>query len=464
MTDRNGTHAITRLSPVALHRLLRRRGLEQSGHLLVQATREQLAQLCDLDLWRAGQPGGDEELDAERFGDWLCVLADTGEADGSATLARLDPQLLVTALSRHVRVFDSAAVAPYMTLDGTEVRSACGARDDGVSCDIGGYTMTALRADAWDAIVALLNELAVTQPDDFAVVMNECVRLSSSRPEGDGLDDLLAVDEQASFDAAVTREQRRARLGYVTAADARAFLQVARHIDLRRDAPPAGSDQGPAHHRVPKSNKPGALVRGDHSSDPDEVLAWLANVLLAGASIQSRSLTPAEAAKAAASICALGLENWPGHWTPAGTARAALLRHAPVALFQVGWTILHEEVVMVTAEGLLAALASLRCDDLTQAAIDDLRLALTRHWRAGVPWLARDAMDAIAMLDVTTWTALTALIDELPTCHAALTASLDKATRPVNATDFEFIADNSRIRTVHAFVRALPEMLGGPSK
>src|SRR5207248_1977580 len=40
-------------------------------------------------------------------------------------------------------------------------------------------------------------------------------------------------------------------------------------------------------------------------------LAFLANTLLAGCSVQSRPFTPQEASDAAASICNLGLECWP---------------------------------------------------------------------------------------------------------------------------------------------------------
>ncbi len=43
-------------------------------------------------------------------------------------------------------------------------------------------------------------------------------------------------------------------------------------------------------------------------------LAFLANTLLAGSSVQSRPFTPQEASDAAACICNLGLECWPARW------------------------------------------------------------------------------------------------------------------------------------------------------
>ena len=49
-------------------------------------------------------------------------------------------------------------------------------------------------------------------------------------------------------------------------------------------------------------------------------LAFLANTLLAGSSVQSRPFTPQEASDAAACICNLGLECWPARW-PGATSR-----------------------------------------------------------------------------------------------------------------------------------------------
>jgi hypothetical protein len=54
--------------------------------------------------------------------------------------------------------------------------------------------------------------------------MQGCRRLANSRPEIDGLDDLLQAPEQQLHDIALERELRRSRRGYARPADARAFL------------------------------------------------------------------------------------------------------------------------------------------------------------------------------------------------------------------------------------------------
>ena len=70
------------------------------------ATPDQLASVLDLDLWRAAQPGLDEQFDADRFGVWLEVLMESGAGVAAQTLAEMDVDLVIAALAQHARVFD----------------------------------------------------------------------------------------------------------------------------------------------------------------------------------------------------------------------------------------------------------------------------------------------------------------------------------------------------------------------
>lgn len=102
-------------------------------------------------------------------------------------------------------------------------------------------------------------------------------------------------------------------------------------------------------------------------------LAFLANTLVAGCSIQSRSFTPQEASDAAVGICNLGLEHWPARWPELVAPSTAdldvtlpdtfLMHHDLVSAFEVGWAVLHEDVSMFAAEQLVFALSNLRCSD-----------------------------------------------------------------------------------------------------
>src|SRR5258706_14710799 len=87
-------HVVPRLQPEVLHRLIQRCGLEDCGELVALATPDQLARVFDLDLWRAGQPGLDEQFDAGRFGVWLEVLVESGASVAAQTLANMDAGLV----------------------------------------------------------------------------------------------------------------------------------------------------------------------------------------------------------------------------------------------------------------------------------------------------------------------------------------------------------------------------------
>jgi hypothetical protein len=522
-------HVVPRLRPDLLHRVIQTCGLEDCGELVALATPEQLTRVFDLDLWRAAKAGLDEQFDADRFGVWLEVLAEFCAATAAQKLAGMDVDLVVTGLAQHMLVYDRAAVTPYKTLDGE--RMEVGRADDNqLTFDLDGYVLAAKRTDSWEAIVEVLISLGKEHPGYFHQVMHGCRALSNSGREVDGLDDLLPEEDQVMFDLSVDREQRREKQGYVTPAQARAFLQMSRELRLGSDAKPpvnplarayfrdlsertraevysepgllaAGSEAQPAPEVAAEAvaavydilleagvlpQAPRALLGGSEGHTPrlvliqaymqfvldldeeaystrSEELAYLANTLMAGCSLQGRPFTPQEASDVVAAVCNLGLENWPPHWLLANaTAPPAsfLVDHDLVSVFQVGWAALHKDVGMYAAEQLIRVLTRLRRHDREiQMELDALRIRLAKHWRAGAPWRARDALDVIATLDTLAWAVLLALIDECPTLHAGVGASQDSRTLSVSVTDFEFISENTQIASVREFMQSLPETL-----
>lgn len=190
-----------------------------------------------------------------------------------------------------------------------------------------------------------------------------------------------------------------------------------------------------------------------------EELAFLANTLVAGCAIQGRPFTAQQASDAAAAVCNLGLENWPPHWPTAAPPGSFLVDHDLVSVFQVGWAVLYHDVSMYAAEQLIDVLTRVRCDDRElQAGLDALRLEMAKCLKAGAPWRARGALEVIASLDMPAWAALLALFDECPVLHAG-SGARDSRTHTVSASDFEFISENSQIKSARQFIRSLPETL-----
>jgi hypothetical protein len=522
---------VPRLAPETLHGLIRRAGLEACGGLVAAATPAQLASVLDLDLWRNARPGHDERFDPDRFGEWLELLADAGDTVAARIVASADENLVVAGLSRYVRVFDAATFPSAASIE-DDPAGPEGAMADGTGTEreLGGYLVRATSNETWDAIVALLLALHAGHHDRFDAIMRGCRRLSNSVPEVDGLDNLLTEPEQLMHDVALERERRRSQQGYSSPADARAFLHMARlprsaqnrasalnpvaaaYFRDADDAPaPADVAHAEAHRPSPESieaivgmlaeaglvpQRPRALLEGAQPNpsrlasiqalmgfvrDTDDSaflnrsreLAFLANTLVAGCSIQSRSFTPQEASDAAVGVCNLGLELWPARGLegrPPGDASTAgrgvavptdfLVDHDLVSAFEVGWAALHEDVGMSVARQLLAALAGLRCaDGEIQAGVRKLRIELARQHKAGMPWRARGALEVIAILDTPAWASLLGLMDECPVLPAMLTATLEGRTGAVSATAFEFISTTDQIATVQRFMARVPDAL-----
>jgi hypothetical protein len=546
---------VPHLAPETLHRLIRYRGLDACGELVTSATPAQLTSLLDLDLWRQarpGRPGSDEQFDADRFGEWLEVLVDAGHSVAARTVAALDKDLVIVGFSRYVRVFDAGIFEPTAQSDDepTDRHEAMREGDaihaddaamhdssgDGLECEVAGYLVRARRPDAWDAIVTLLVALDAEHGSYFHAVMQGCRRLSDSRPEIDGLDDLLQAPEQHLHEVAIERERRRSQQGYATPGDARAFLEMARQPKHTRSGasttasirgnpivtayfraadealPSAASHSSDVHAPatdVPESldavmellteagvmpERPRALlqaadadpkaarltrlrrlmayVRDTHETTyftRSRELAFLANTLLAGCSVQSRPFTPPEASDAAAGICNLGLEYWPARWpsvtSPPDTfpPDSLLIDHDLVTAFEVGWSVLHQDVSLFAAEQLisiLSALSDVDCVDRDiRLGLVALRRTLVRQRDAGTPWRARDAAEILAMLDMTAWIGVLGLLDECPVLPAALTAVLEGRTTTVSPTEFDFISTAAQVGDVRLFMRKLPDVL-----
>ena len=471
---------VPRLPPELLHRVIERCGLQDCGELVALATPAQVARVLDLDLWRHASPGRDEQFDADRFGLWLEVLVEQGADVAARTVAGLDADLVAAGLAQHARIFDIATLDGYVTTDGTEIPAVI-EPDGGLACEIAGHRILARRADAWDAIVAVLVELDASHPVAFARIMRACRALSNSRSELDGLDALLSGAGQAMFDLADAREQRREAGGFASPAQARAFLEASRRLRLDAAAPPVESiarmrARRPAAAALPTSDDVSAAVidllaevglvpdrpRGLLAAANQEDLAALANALVAGCTIDARPFTPREASDAVLATCTLGLECWPARWRDGGTlSDDVLIEHDLVTVFQVGWTVLHDDVCVPTVSRLLAVLAGLpRHDAETQAGLDGLRLELTRHWRAGRPWQAREALDVLATLDLPAWATLLGLIAECPVALATIEAPGRPRPRRIDPSAFVFFSTRAQIAGVDAFLESLPAALG----
>ena len=489
-----------KLRPELLHRVIGAYGLEDCVELVAQATPAQLSHVFDLDLWRPARPGLDEQFDASRFGLWIEVLVEAGAEVAAAKLAGMPLRQIVAGLAQHVRVFDVSAVSEYETTDGTRIDYSRPVRDL-VGCEIGGYHVAAMREESWDAIVDVLAALDTHHPDRLVELMRAVRSRSHSVREPDGFHELLGNRAQMMFDLADEREQRRRDHGFASPVEARAFLQASRTVTadtiepnpiardyLRSVGAGADEDQEPiatpaeeaeavellAQAGVMPPPSPRALLAGDTrettrlqrylqvAADRDHVaygqrhaeLAYLANVLISGCSIQGRPFTPKEAADGAVAICTLGLERM------TDLSDDYLTGHDLIGVFQVGWAVLYHDVCGFAATALAELLRAMRVsDDELQASLNLLRVRLLRALESGTPWSAAEALDALTGIDLPAWAALVALIAECPVIHAGLIASVDRRVLSVDPNAFDFVSTPDQLALVRRFMQSLPGIL-----
>jgi Family of unknown function (DUF6178) len=328
--------AVQALPPPALLQLIDQVGLADAGEIVALATTGQLEKMFDEDLWRSAAPGADERFDPARFGLWLEVMLEAGEAFAADTLANLDEELLALALHAELVVIDLDELV--LTAIEPELEKAL---ESEPYLDFDQYRALGRRMEGWDTLGAALTALDQRHPGLLRRLLERLGRASGEWiADNGGLCQVLTSIEMLEEDAAAEREDRRARSGHVAPASARAFLtlpvaDVHAVLSEPRDAITrayfreyCAADQ-PVAERARSwveeiAGAPRPLLEGG-SPEPETLLkrtlallgedvaqerlrelAYLSNVLLTGA---TRRYRPLDAAHEALTICNAGLQR-----------------------------------------------------------------------------------------------------------------------------------------------------------
>lgn len=363
------------LPPSAFSAVVRNVGVADAGEIVALATTEQLVAAFDEDLF-VGAPGERESFDASRFVVWLEVLLEAGDAVAAARVAELSEDFVAHALSGLVVVLDDDALRLRMGEGGEDALYADKAIESCLSQEIDGYLLVSRRTDAWDAVLALVLALDRDHRGLLVRVLDRCAEQTSGYLDDlDELTSVLSAEESRAEDVEAEREERRARQGYVEPRAARAFLGLARKPAsgaLARDAltrayfrelepssaPTRSSSPASVSGLIEAARGVGAPVSalppatGDelvpllealrllHETAPDAAaarmaeLAYLANVLVAGAAIDGDRLRPAAAAEAVIATVSFGARLELGEPASAEKLRDLLVGHEADLLFR----------------------------------------------------------------------------------------------------------------------------------
>ena len=221
--------AVRELPGAVLGKLIERIGLEDAGELVALATTAQLERVFDDDLWRAERAGGDETFRPERFALWLRVMLDAGEELLVQRLCELPQELLALAVHRLVLVLDTDVVAEQLAPGDEEAEALARALETSVVEEWEEFRVIARDPDVWDDVWGALLSLDRDHHDRLREILEQCCAMSTEYISGQGgLFQVLTAEEMLDSDVAAARDDRRVAEGFISPADARAFLELAR--------------------------------------------------------------------------------------------------------------------------------------------------------------------------------------------------------------------------------------------
>src|SRR5499427_2559757 len=221
--------AVRELPGAVLGKLIDRIGLEDAGDLVALATTAQLERVFDEDLWRADRAGADETFRPERFALWLRVMMEAGEGALVQRLCELPEDLLALAVHRLVLVLDMDVIADELNHNDEEAEAVERALERSAVEEWEEFRLIARDPDVWEDVWNALLSLDREHHDRLRAILEQCCAMSTEYISGQGgLFQVLTADEMLDSDVAAARDDRRVAEGFVSPADARAFLELAR--------------------------------------------------------------------------------------------------------------------------------------------------------------------------------------------------------------------------------------------
>jgi hypothetical protein len=507
--------AVQALPARALGKLIDHIGLEDASEIVALATTEQVRRIFDDDLWRSKRPGKDETFDADRFALWLEVMLEAGEEFAAQKLAELPEDLVTLALAKNILVINIEELAIAASSHNSDDDGLTEKALESCLCEeIDEYRIISRNHDGWDAILSILLALDRDHHDFLGRVLEHCCHIAAETIEDNGgLYQVLTSDEMLEADVGADREERRAEEGFIAPSSAASFLALARTTEiadilankkrdpvthayfrslrgpLRPEATRGGSDAAEAASLVevlrdaevlPLSGSM-LLLQGqtDSSTARDngvfthamrelraksadlhdqrmQELAYLANVLATGCSIEGRSLRPLEAAHAAVAACNLGVERLLQDEPSRATAVDVLEGENADKLFRIGWQLLTKQVVLPAARAFEKMLIEKVRQETDRQRIQDLEEACRAVHPAiatGKPWTARAKLTALeGAIENPTLVTLLALIDECPSLREKLASSSNEREA---TTELRFISTRKQLDAVQMFLAGL---------
>jgi hypothetical protein len=205
-------------------------GLEDAAELVALATTQQLESVFDEDLWKSRRSDWEEHFDPARFALWLHAFSEAGQDAVIQRLIELPLDFVILAVHRLILVIDIDSLAVEMSESNDDLDRVEKALESCLYEEWEEFRLIARDDSVWDELTSALFSLDRDHHDLLRKILERCTAMSSEWIEDNGgLYEVLSSDEMLEGDMRAERNDRRASKGYVSAADARAFLELARH-------------------------------------------------------------------------------------------------------------------------------------------------------------------------------------------------------------------------------------------
>ena len=221
--------AVRELPGPVLGKVIDAVGLEDAAELVALATTQQLEAVFDADLWRPEQGNWEERFNPARFALWLHAFSEAGEDAVVRRLTELPLDLVILAVNRLILVIDIDSLAVEMSNSDDDLDQVEKALDSCLFEEWEEFRLIARDHSVWDEICAALFALDRDHHELLRRILERCAAMSSEWiDDNGGLYEVLSSDEMLEGDVRAERDDRRGEQGYVSPADARAFLELAR--------------------------------------------------------------------------------------------------------------------------------------------------------------------------------------------------------------------------------------------
>lgn len=221
--------AVRELPGPVLGRIIDAVGLEDAAELVALATTQQLEAVFDEDLWRLERGNWEEHFNPARFALWLHAFSEAGEDAVIGRLTELPLDFVILAVHRLVLVIDIETLAVEMSNSPDDLDQVEKALESCLFEEWEEFRLIARDHSVWDEICAALFALDRDHHELLHRILERCAAMSSEWiDDNGGLYEVLSSDDMLEGDVRDERDDRRGQQGYVSPADARAFLELAR--------------------------------------------------------------------------------------------------------------------------------------------------------------------------------------------------------------------------------------------